>query len=278
MQIRTQRLSWRRGGTIALLAAAAIAMPALAHAQFENTPAPTVVGEKYHVEAMFSFWRPDVQGIISSEQFGIPADKIDFKSDLAFEQKRFGDMRFVLRPGKKHRFRFQYTPISYAAETNLRRPIVFNGQRYDIALPVASEFEWKVWRLGYEWDAFYTSRGFVGVLFDVRQTRMTAHLASPIVDEFTSASAPLPALGLVGRAYPMRNLAINFEVSGFRLPNIDPDYVGSYYEWDIHGTFNVNENLGLQGGWRRTTTYLGIKEDIGDLKFQGIWFGAAVRY
>jgi hypothetical protein len=219
-----------------------------------------------------------VQGIISSEQFGIPGDDVDFVRDLAFEQQRFGDMRFVLRPGKKHRFRFQYTPISYAAETSLRRPIVFNGQRYDIALPVASEFEWKVWRIGYEFDVFYTSRGFVGILFDVRQTRMTAHLASPILDEFTTASAPLPALGVVGRAYPIRNVAINFEVSGFRLPNIDPDYVGSYYEWDIHGTFNVNENLGLTGGWRRTTTYLGIKNDIGDLKFQGIWFGAAVRY
>ena len=44
------------------------------------------------------------------------------------------------------------------------------------------------------------------------------------------------------------------------------------------GTVNLTRNLGMQVGWRRLTTYLNIERDIGDLKFQGMWFGAAVRY
>jgi hypothetical protein len=31
-------------------------------------------------------------------------------------------------------------------------------------------------------------------------------------------------------------------------------------------------------GWRKLTNFMVIKKDSGDVQFQGIWFGAAVRY
>jgi hypothetical protein len=278
MRTDSQQRSRRWAAVIAAAVLATMAAPATARAQFEPQQARPAIGEKYHVEVAGTFWNPSLAGIVSSEQFGRVGDEIDFVGDLGFEQTRFRDVRFVVRPGRKHRFRFQYTPVTYTSETRLRRPIEFNGQRYSIDLPVASEFDWKVWRLGYEYDVYYTSRGFVGILFDVRHTRLYARLASPIVDEFTSATAPLPALGVVGRVYPVPEVAINFEVSGFHLPDVDPKYQANYFDWDIHGTFNVNEFVGLQVGWRRMTTYLAIETDQGDVKFQGLWFGAAVRY
>jgi hypothetical protein len=73
-------------------------------------------------------------------------------------------------------------------------------------------------------------------------------------------------------------VAVNFEVTGFRLPNVDPDYDANYFDWDINGTVNLSQYLGLQVGWRRMTNYLAIKQDVGDMKFQGMWFGAALRY
>ena len=133
-------------------------------------------------------------------------------------------------------------------------------------------------RIGYEYDVFYHPRGFIGILFDIRHTKLAARLASPIVDEFTSATAPLPALGIVGRVYPIPEVAINFEVSGLRLPDIDPKYKADYFDWDIHGTFNASEHVGLLVGWRRISTFLQIETDKGDVKFQGMWFGAALRY
>lgn len=270
----------RRGAVVAASAIVAVlgaATPSRAQVSEIQTTRPAV-GEKYHVEVSGTIWNPALSGIVASEQFGIAGTNIDFVGDLGFAQKRFRDLRVVLRPGKKHRFRFQYTPISYTAETQLRRSLIFNGQNYAVSLPVSSEFDWKVMRIGYEYDVYYSARGFVGILFDVRQTRLNARLSSPLLDEFTTATAPLPAIGIVGRVYPIPELAVNFEVSGLRLPDIDPDYAADYFDWDIHGTFNVSEYLGLQVGWRRITTFLRIENDLGDVKYQGMWFGAAIRY
>jgi hypothetical protein len=262
--------------------AALLLMPAAALAQYR---APefgdaSVAGEKYHVELGGTLWTPNLAGIVSSEQFGQVGTKIDFVGDLGFEKTRFKDLRIVLRPTRKAKFRIQYTPVVYEAQTSLPRSIIFNGQRYDVNMPVQSAFEWKVWRLGYEYDFVYLPRGFVGMLIEGRLTHMKASIATPLLPtEFTEAKAPLPAIGLVGRAYVLPELAVNFEVSGFKLPeNAVPDTKANYFDWDINGTFNVTNNVGLQIGWRRMSNYLALEHDLGDVKFQGMWFGAALRY
>jgi hypothetical protein len=270
----------RRALVITAGAAAALAVPAAASAQFASQERPTIaaLGERYHVELSGTFWNPSLFGLISSEQFDIIGSEVDFVGDLGFQQTRFKDFRIVLRPSKKSRFRIQYTPVVYTAETQLKRTIVFGGQTYSANLPINSTFGWKVWRFGYEYDFFYTDRGFVGALIEARATDFQAHLTSPLNDEFTTARAPFPAVGVVARAYVLPELAVNFEVSGFKLPDIDPKYQANYFDWDIHGTFNFTNNVGVQVGWRRMTTFLAIENDTGDLKFQGMWFGAAVRY
>ena len=160
----------------------------------------------------------------------------------------------------------------------MRRDLIFNGQKFPVSLPISSEFDWNVWRLGYEYDFVYRDRGFVGLLLEGRYTKMTATLSSPLVTEFSTAKAPLPAIGIAGRGYVLPEVAINFEMTGFKLPDVDPKYQANYYDWNLNGTVNVSNNVGLQIGWRRITNYLAIKNDVGDLKFQGLWFGAALRY
>jgi hypothetical protein len=83
---------------------------------------------------------------------------------------------------------------------------------------------------------------------------------------------------VVGRAYVLPNVAVNVEVSGFRVPRIDDDIEANYADWDLHGTINLNQFVGVQIGWRHMTTYLSTADDIGDLTFRGMWFGGALRY
>jgi hypothetical protein len=261
-----------RAGGLALagLAVLALLVPAVARAQYARPETrSSAVGENYHVEIAGTLWNPDVAGTISSEQFGLIGSQIDFVDDLAYQKTRFKDLRIVLRPTRKAKFRIEYTPIEYTAETTLKRDIVFNGQKFD----------WKVWRFGYEYDVLYRSRGFVGVLLEGRYTQMNAELNSPITDEFTTAKAPLPSVGIVARGYVLPEVALNFELSGFKVPATWVEgYEANYYDWNISGTVNVTNNFGLQAGWRRVTTFLSIKKDLGDVKFQGLWFGAALRY
>jgi hypothetical protein len=274
-----------RAGRVLSLAAALILAPAVASAQYSAPRMTTeALGERYHFEISGTLWNPALFGVISSEQFGLIGSNIDFVGDLGFEKTRFKDLRIVLRPGKKSKFRIQYTPVQYTAASTLRREIVFNGQRFPVSVPVESEFAWKVWRVGYEYDFIYKPRGYVGFLLEARATEMTAELttASPLLQtqlsEFTQARAPLPAIGVVGRAYVVPEVAVNFEVSGFRLPDIDPKYQANYFDWDLSGTVNLTNYVGVQVGWRRMSTFLAVESDQGDLKFQGMWFGAAIRY
>ena len=257
-----------------------LSIPTMAAAQYGAPELGAgVPAEQYHFEVAGTIWNPSLSGIVSSQRLGIIGSNVDFIDDLGFEQKSFKDLRIVLRPSRKSRFRIQYTPIEYEAETSLKRDIVFNGQKFPLSLPLQSEFDWKVWRFGYEYDVFYHERGFVGVLLEGRFTQMTAELASPLQTEFTKVQAPLPAFGIVGRAYPIPEVALNFEMSMFRVPEGSiPDVEANYYDWDIHGTINLHKNVGLQVGWRRMTNFLVVEDDSADVKFQGLWFGGALRY
>jgi hypothetical protein len=270
-----------RAGAVLAIAAIAIAWPRAAAAQYNAPPLSSLaIGERYHVELTGTLWNPDVTGLVSSDEFGQAGTSLDFVTDLGFKQTRFTDLKFVLRPARKHKLRFQYTPISYEGENVLAREIIFRGQKINATLPISTTFEWKVMRFGYEYDFVYRNRGFVGLLIEGRYTQFGASVMAPLVgvSEFTSAKAPLPALGLVGRAYIAPSIALNFEVSGMKLPDVDPKYKAEYFDWDINGTVNLTNNFGVQVGWRKMTTMLLIEDDGGDFKFQGLYFGASLRY
>jgi len=285
MRFRPQNTSRPHVMALVGLAAAALwlAQPASAQDRFGGGSSGAI-GEKYHVEVAGSLWNPTLFGQISSDQFGIVGSDIDLTSDLGYQQTRFKDLRVVVRPAKKHKLRFQYTPANYTASTTFRRNIVFNGILYPVAVPVTSELNWDVMRFGYEYDFLYKSRGYAGVLLEGRYTTFDATLKSPIANEFTTARAPLPAFGFVGRGYPLPYLAVNFDLSMFNLnalhlpASLIKDTSATYYDLDIDGTINFTENVGVQVGWRKMTTTLGLSGDRGNLKFQGLWFGAALRY
>jgi len=256
-------------------------IPSLSSAQVAAPPPSTrAIGEVYRIEVSGGVWSPTVFGSIAVTNDRIEAQgtTIDFVDDLGFKDTRFPDIRVVLRPAKKHKFRIHYTPVSYTGESVIDRDLIFNGIRYPVNMPVRSSFDWKVWRFGYEYDIIYRDRGYFGILIEGRYTQMEATLQSPINNEFARAKAPLPALGAVARVYPLRNLSITGEISGFRLPDIDEDYKANYADIDVYATFNVVHNLGVQAGWRRMNTFLQIEGDTGDIKFHGFWFGGALRF
>lgn len=260
-------------------AAAQYSAPKMSGGQSGNEQ--SAVGEKYHIQVNGGLWNPTVYGVISSSQFGIAGSEINFDTDLQFQQTRFKEFGVELRPTRRNKFYAEYTPITYtsAPNTTLKRSIVFNGQTFAVNLPINATYDWKVWRLGYEIDVVSMSRGFVGLLFEAKMTDFGASLQTPTIDpQFTRAKGPLPGLGIIGRAYPIPNLSITAQVTGFKVPDVDPDYQGSYADWNIYGTYNINNYVGVQGGWRRLSTDVVIKKDSGDTLFKGIWFGAVVRY
>jgi hypothetical protein len=255
---------------------AAFASPA--SAQFQRRD-PTI-GERYHVEASGVFWSATPDLIISSESLGIPGDDVNLVTDLGIAAKRLRELRLVLRPATKHKFRFNYTPIKYDAQSAVTREFVFNGQRYRPGILVATTADLTTMRFGYEYDFLYTDRGYAGVLLDVKYTNIDVGLNSPIGDEFMKSVAPIPTVGFAGRGYVVPNISITGEVTFFKVPeNLGgEDYGGRYVDFDIYGTFNFNENVGAQLGYRSIDVNYFADLDAGTLTFKGLYFGGVVRF
>ncbi len=252
---------------------------ATAQAQYRVPDPSSVVGEKYNVEVSFNFWNPTPTATVNSEALGILGTDVDLVNDLGIEKQGLKDLRVVLRPAKKHRFRINYLPMTYDAQSQVKREFVFNGLRYRVGVPVATTAQFKAWRFGYEYDFLYRDRGFLGVLFDVKYTDVNVGLNSPLGDEFTKAVAPLPTIGLVGRVYPAKNVALNAEVSYVKVPdNLSEEIEGRYIDFDISATFNPHKNFGVQAGYRSIDISYLVDLDSGALTFKGLYFGGTLRF
>lgn len=255
------------------------AAPASAQFRGQRALSDPATGETYHVEIGGALWNPTPTLLITSEGLGIVGSQIDFVEDFDFETATFRQLKVVLRPARKHKLRFEYTPIRYSNEALLSRSLVFNGQQFEVSLPVLADVKWNALRFGYEWDFIHRDRGFVGLLLEAKYTAVEASLENVLVGrEFVSAQAPIPAIGLIGRGYLVPNVSITGEFSGFRLPNIDDDYRGTYYDFDLYGTVNFTNNVGVQAGYRSLTVYYRVDLDEGDLKMKGLYLGGVVRF
>lgn len=260
------------------LALAFTAAPA--HAQYgASRVSDRATGERYHFEVSANFWNPTPEIIITSEALGIPGSTIDFVGELGIEKTRFRQFRAVLRPATKHKLRFEYTPIRYEAIGNLSRDIVFNGILYPITLPVETLLDWKAYRIGYEWDFIYRDRGFLGLVLEAKYTDVQTTLANVIDTQFVHARAPIPAIGIIGRGYLLPNVSITGEFTGFKLPEgIDEDYRARYFDFDIYGTINFTNNVGVQGGYRSFDVFYRVDDDEGALVLKGMYLGGVVRF
>jgi hypothetical protein len=255
-----------------------------AQAQFRprsvNEP-PT--GEKYHIEAAAGLWFPTATMIVSSESLGIAGTTIDFKTDLGLQDKKLPDLRLVLAPSRRHKFRFELIPIKYEQNATIRRRIVFNGIAYNVGLPVTSALDWKAYRIAYEFDFISNNRGYAGFVVEAKYTDVQVNLASTspalVASEFAHAQAPIPAIGGIGRVYVVPNISITGEFTGFKLPQhlIEGDSA-HYIDFDLYGTVNFTNNIGAQFGYRSLDVGYIVDTDTGTFKLKGIYFGVVARY
>jgi hypothetical protein len=233
-------------------------------------------GEDYHVELSFSLWRPSADIIFASESLGIVGTNIDGVNDLGWEKKDFGQFRAILRPGRQHKFRVERLPITYDGDEVLEKNLIFNGILFPIRIPVQSEYEQKIWTVGYEYDFVYRDWGYAGFIFDLKYTKLRGVLTSPIDTEFSEATIPIPTIGGAIRVYPAKFLSVTGEVTGMQL-TIDADS-GHYWDINIYGTVSFGKYVGGQLGYRWIDLQYVREFDAGDSQLKGFYFGGVVRF
>jgi hypothetical protein len=255
-----------------------VAAPAAAQYKPQAVDQPAT-GESYHIEGGVGYWFPTSNLSVASEQLGIIGSNIDFKRDLGLTDQRFPVMTLQLRPARSHKFRFQYTPVTYTQTATLSARLVFNGIAYNVGLPVNSTLDWKTYEIGYEYDFVVKNWGFVGFDLQAKYTDVNVALTSPVASEFAHARGPIPALGGIARYYIVPNISVTGEVTAFKIPDtVDSQYNAHYVDIDVYGTLNFTNNIAINGGYRsRDVGYL-IKSDSGAFVLRGIYFGAVLRY
>lgn len=273
---------------LACAAACVLAAAVPAAAQYRPLPqssggygAPEVKGEKYYIELGANTWKPVPDFMFKSEGLGIAGTEIDLDADLGLESKSMYEVRLVLRPSKRNKLRFHYLPMKYAGDTILSRDIVFNGILFPLRIPVQTEFQWNAYRFTYELDVIARSRGYVGILLEAKYADAKLNLTSPISTEFVKARAPIPAAGLVARVYPLSFASVTGEFTYFRLPDsvaVDQNASLSSFDFDVYGTVNFTNNLGVQGGYRSIDMGFRIDLDEGTIKLKGPYVGGVVRF
>ncbi len=265
---------------VTTLALALVLAPALARAQLgiyqAHTPA---VGERYYVEFSFGYWDPSPGINISSNALQVVGTQIDGVTDLGFTQKKVPDLHFILRPARKHKIKFEYLPVSYSADAIVTRTITFQGHSYPLGVPVTSSLDWKTYRFGYEYDIVYRDRGFLGVTGTIEYVRVQANLRSPFASGALDDRTPVPAVGATARVYPARNFALTGEFGLFKLvKSTIANVSGTYVDYDLYGTLNFTDNVGVQGGYRSRDVTFDVTDAWGRLKLRGLYFRGVVRF
>lgn len=270
-----------QSSSIAVAAISLALLAAPAYAQYGAQPPggpPVALGEDYHVEVLVGLWNPSPDVMVSSSALGRVGTTISAQEDLGMEKKQHADFRFVLKPGRKHKFRIAYLPLSWTAEKVVTRNIEFNAQLFRVSLPVQSELKWHEWSFGYEYDFVSNSKGFAGLFVDVKYPQVNVTLSSAAVgSEFTDAKAPIPTIGGAGRVYVTPMVAINFELTALKIPQIE-DYKATFIDWDLSGIVNFNKNVGARVGFRSMNVNYLFDLDTGDVNLRGLYFAGVARF
>ena len=257
-----------------------------AAAQLSPTPADFPVGELYRLELLGSLWPPAQDLTVASRGSGLSGSTTSPAGDPGASAPRFLDGRVRLRLSRRQRVHLDYLPIRYAADTALDDRPAPGDAGVETGGPVASTLTWKTWRLAYEYDVIHLARGYLGLLGEVRYTTQegapgTGCDAATPACELAHLRRPVPGVGGVVRLYPSPVIMLGAEASLLRTPpGIGKilGYTGEHLTYDVHAALNFVEAFGLQLGYRSRRLRLETADHDVDLKLEGVYVGALLRF
>ena len=256
----------------AFLVAGSLARPA--GAQFAVQKASP---EDYHVEIGVASWKPSPDLTLRT---GAGGTDVDLVGAFGIEGKSFTDFRLVMKPGRKHKIRVEYLPITYSKDAVLNRTFTLGGATYAVNVPASVSLDWKLWQFGYEWDAVSSDYGFVGVIAEVQYNQVKASLSSAAlnISSSTNTAAPVPAVGGIFRGYVLpRRVSFTVEITGIKIPD-RANFQGRLVDYDVYGLVNLGTHLGIQAGYHSLDVRYLVDTDAGTLKMKGPYIGGSLRF
>jgi hypothetical protein len=257
-----------------------------ADAQF-RPPEAGAPGEDFHVELGMMFWKPTPGIVIGSSSLqAVNATGVDLVQQFNIADKRFNEFRAVLQGGKS-KLRISHVDMTYNEAATLTQTLVISGRPFNVAANATADLDWELWKVGYERDFVKTGRGFFGFIAEVNFNHVVADLSATsqgfTASSLTDEKVPFPAIGVIGRVYPHKNVGVTAEWTGFKMPGFiankltDTDNGAAHMKnFDVSVTGSITRFFGVQGGYRALSADYLLDSDTGDLEMKGFYFGAMV--
>lgn len=267
------RLSLGGGLAVVLLLTAS---PARAQYKPQSIGSPAT-GEQFVVEMSAAYWYPTADVSVASTSLSVIGSDISLKNDLGLSDDRFPMFKIVLKTKSRHKLRLQYIPITYSQTATPTRVLTFAGQTFTRSVPVTSTLNWKAYEVGYEYDFISSNYMFVGAILEAKVTDVSATLTSTLVAGSETVRAPIPAVGLIARAYLAPNLSLTGELTGIKIPSIK-SFSGHYADVDVYTTLNLTKKFGAQAGYRAMDVSFNSNDDSGAMTLKGAYVGGVIRF
>ncbi len=228
------------------------------------------------------FWQPTPELSLTTgdERVGT----VDFVGEFGIDEERFREFRAVIKPGRKHKIRFSYMTFRYDQDAVLERTITFQNLTFPVSADANADINWDLYRFGYEWDFVSRSRGFVGLVTELKYNRVEADITATgqvfgqtqSLTASVNQDAAVPTIGGIARGYLGQYISVTGEFTAFRL-NRD-EFRGTFYDFDIYGAAHLGRHVGVQAGYRSVTVDFLVDSDAGDMKMTGPYFGGFLRF
>jgi hypothetical protein len=231
----------------------------------DETPPP----ERYGLRLEYREYRPTATGQVQKGANGEEGSLIDIVDDLGIQDKRTFDARVTLKIKTGHKIRGGYMPLDYHGDQGAPRNFTFKNTTYFRADRVVTSLKGTLYSGDYQWEFYRGERGFLGALIGARVFDVDTVLVD--VDEASreqdSVLAPIPVLGIAGRAYAGR-LSFEGEFSGLTAGSL-----GSYYEFETSARVHLSDRLAVQGGYRVLRVHAKDDPDLVKFRMGGWQFG-----
>ena len=255
----------RRLPFVPALALPLVALSAGGVAAQEETPPP----ERYGLRLEYREYRPTATGNVQKGANGEAGTLIDVVDDLGIEDKRTFDARVTLKIKTGHKIRGGYMPLDYHGDQEAPRNFTFKNTTYFRSDRVVTSLKGSLYSGDYEWDFYRGEHGFLGALLGARVFDVDTVLVD--VDETTreqdSVRAPIPVIGVAGRAYAGR-VSVEGEFAGLSAGSL-----GSFYEFETSARVHLSDRLAVLGGYRVLSLNAKDKLDLVKIRMGGWQFG-----
>jgi hypothetical protein len=186
----------------------------------------------------------------------------DLQRDFGFGNYATFSGKLDWRFKRKHHLLFSASPVISSRTTTLNRTIDWQAQTFDLGARVEANIQSLIFTPGYEYDFFRRRSGYLGLLVNFNLAYTDAKLKAATNGGAAgqadgSILAPLPAIGLTFRWYPIPNSG-RFYVDG-TLVGMSFFGYGNFVSgngvlgfpilihWDIRAGYMVGSRLKISG-------------------------------